>query len=84
MVGEFLIGDHAFGTMASLNVASQSLHLETLAVLYETVLVVKPKSRANRRSRSSGLKYTKYVVGSRPKVSLIRYDPQVCALCECR
>jgi hypothetical protein len=38
-IAEFLIGDLAFGTAASLNVICSAVRMETLPVLYETVTV---------------------------------------------
>jgi hypothetical protein len=42
VVSEFLAGQHSFGSLASLNVASRAIHEETLSVLYETLLLDKP------------------------------------------
>ncbi|KAJ9091790.1 hypothetical protein QFC21_007093 [Naganishia friedmannii] len=37
IIGQFLAGDAAFGTLASLNTANHSIRDETLPMLYETV-----------------------------------------------
>jgi hypothetical protein len=38
IVSEFLAGDHCLGTLANFNVASSTVHQETLPVLYETAV----------------------------------------------
>lgn len=39
IIAEFLAGAHAFGTLANLAVASHMMRMETMPVLYETVLL---------------------------------------------
>lgn len=39
IIAEFLAGSGAFGTLANLNVADRVMRMETLPVLYETVLL---------------------------------------------
>jgi hypothetical protein len=36
VIAEHLIGQHAFGTAASINILSKAVHRETLPVLYES------------------------------------------------
>lgn len=60
VMSEFLAGDNAVGTLASLNLANRAIREETLPVLYETVLLdnvtnlrimeVGAKSRSRRGS----------------------------------
>jgi hypothetical protein len=62
-VGEFLIGDNAFGTVAKLNLTSQAVRAETLPVLYETLCLdrMDAEEYLKRNKASASLKYTKYV-----------------------
>jgi hypothetical protein len=56
---------HAFGTAASLNVASRSIRDETTPVLYETFLtdnLFASTYYAERVPLPEGAKYTKYVL----------------------
>jgi hypothetical protein len=62
VIAEHLIGGHAFGTVASLNLASKAIRRETLPVLYETLLLEHCKGLEYYRSGgafSEGLKFTK-------------------------
>jgi hypothetical protein len=65
LVTEFLAGDHAFDTIANLNVTCKHLHKETLPVLYETLLMEKfaqqPTSAETAKVLPEGVKYTKSV-----------------------
>jgi hypothetical protein len=38
VIGEFLAGDLAFGSLAKLNLATRAIHEETLSVLFDTVV----------------------------------------------
>jgi hypothetical protein len=65
VVAEFLAGDHAFGTLANLSIASHVTREVTLSVLYETLLLDNAKNLAHYRKRTfpipAGFRYTKYV-----------------------
>jgi hypothetical protein len=52
IVAEHLIGQHAFGTAASLNRISRKVHHETLPVLYETLLLDRPQRESAWDPRS--------------------------------
>lgn len=59
VVAEFLVGQHAFGTAASLNRTSHSVQDETLPVLYETLILDDPDRIKMKGKLSVGLQYTK-------------------------
>lgn len=59
VVAEHLIGQHAFGTTANLNVASWDLYHATLPILYETVIPNERRSRVWYILQPQPLKYTK-------------------------
>jgi hypothetical protein len=62
IIAEHLIGDFAFGTAASLNLASKSVRSETLPVLYETVMLAHydvPGYLSRVGGPPEGLKYTR-------------------------
>lgn len=65
VVAEFLAGAHAFGTLASLNIASHDVHELTLPILYETLLLDDFGSLAHCRERNcpipAGFLYTRSV-----------------------
>jgi hypothetical protein len=61
VVVEFLVDQHAFGTAASLNRTSHSVHNETLPVLYETLILDDPDRIKMEGQPPVGLQYTKYV-----------------------
>jgi hypothetical protein len=61
VVAEHLIGQHAFGTTANLNVASWVLYHATLPILYETVILNARRSLAWYILSPPPLKYTKSV-----------------------
>lgn len=52
IVAEHLIGQHAFGTAASLNRISRKVHHETLPVLYETLLLDRSQWESGWEPRS--------------------------------
>ncbi|KAJ9098437.1 hypothetical protein QFC20_005956 [Naganishia adeliensis] len=65
VISEFLAGDLAFGTLASLNVANHGIREETLPILYETVVFDDIKNLAyygggGKVSKPTRFKYTKY------------------------
>lgn len=39
IIADYLAGSHAFGTLANLNIVNHLMRMETLLVLYETVLL---------------------------------------------
>jgi hypothetical protein len=62
VIAEHLTGQFAFGTVASLNIASKSVYDETLPILYETLLLENFDTLPiyhQRDSLPAGLKYTK-------------------------
>ncbi|KAJ9091657.1 hypothetical protein QFC21_007132 [Naganishia friedmannii] len=66
VVAEHLIGQHAFGTTANLNLASKSVHHETLPVLYETYFHEVDMNTTDDQPSSSqhlplGIKYAEYI-----------------------
>jgi hypothetical protein len=58
-VGEFLAGDHAFGTLAALHQVSRAIKHGTLAVLYETLFL--DKGPGSVHASAEGLRHTKSV-----------------------
>lgn len=73
IIAEFLAGEGALGTVASLSRANKHIQLFLLPVLYET-LIIKDLSIYSRKTKSSivppaGLRYTKSVRGSQAYVS---------------
>jgi hypothetical protein len=65
VVAEFLAGAHAFGTLASLNIASHNVHELTLPILYETLLLDDFENLTYYRERNcsipAGCLYTRSV-----------------------
>jgi hypothetical protein len=80
IIAEFLAGAHAFGTLANLNVANHMMRMETMPILYETVLLDNIEKLEYYKDWTFtlplGFKYTKYVWslinGKRPLTILVR------------
>jgi hypothetical protein len=64
IIAEHLIGDHAFGTTASLNLVSRAVRTETLPILFETLLLepdgVEQYHSCSPADLPVGFQHTKY------------------------
>jgi hypothetical protein len=61
IIAQFLVGDHAFGTAASLKQTSRLVHYETSSILFETVLFTNAYYHYCKDAQPRSLKYTRQV-----------------------
>jgi hypothetical protein len=59
VIAEHLIGQHAFGTAANINILSKAVHGETSPVLWETVIIERAYDDRWRTMLPINMKYTK-------------------------